>query len=77
MFGFIDVDYMCFCVDIGVNGLVLNVKVFNVCELKEVIDSGKLNFLDLVFLFYGWLNFIFFCGWWCISFVDVDNEVIF
>lgn len=77
MLGLIDADYTCLCVDIGANGSASNAKVFNACELKEAIDSGKLNFPDPAPLPHGRSNPILSFGRWCISFADVDNEAIF
>lgn len=51
-------DYKCLWVDIGANGSASNAQVFNVCELKEAIDSGKLNFPDPAPLPHGQINAI-------------------
>lgn len=77
MLGLIDADYTCLWVDIGANGSASNAKVFNACELKEAIDSGKLNFPDQAPLPHGQRNPILSCGRRCICFADVDNEAIF
>lgn len=55
-------DYKCLWVDIGANGSASNAQVFNVCELKEAIDSGKLNFPDRAPLPHGQINAILSCG---------------
>lgn len=62
MLGLIDADYKCLWVHIRANGSASNAQVFNSCELKEPIDSGKLNFLDPGPLPHGQRNAILSCG---------------
>lgn len=49
-------DFKCLWVDIGANGSASNAQVFNACELKEAIDSGKSNFPDPAPLPHGQIN---------------------
>lgn len=62
MLGLIDADYKCLWVHIRANGSASNAQVFNSCELKKPIDSGKLNFPDPGPLPHGQRNAILSCG---------------